>query len=149
MFDVPRCLLGERAVVRILLLTTLLAIFGCASGERVVQAPVVLPDDPANVVYSDLQPKLRNLAWQATEAYYRDDWKTLSDTATTIERAAKLLKSAKSPPVKIEPILAPTCEKLSEEALKLREAADRAATDQVSQHLQQVHNLIRTLRNEA
>lgn len=132
-----------------LLITALVCFLGCATGDRVVQAPVVLPDDPANVVYGELQPKLRNLAWQATEAYYRDDWKTLGETATTIERAAKLLKSAKSPPVKIEAVLGPTCEKLADEALKLREAADAAASEKVSQHLQQVHNLIRTLRTEA
>lgn len=136
-------------MARCTLIAIMLGIVGCTSGERVAPPPVILPDDPANVIYSDLQPKLRNLAWQATEAYYRDDWKSLSETATTIERAARLLKSAKSAPPKIEPILGPTCEKLSEEALKLREAADAAASDRVSQHLQQVHNLIRTLRTEA
>ena len=135
-------------MARTCILFFLLLVMGCASGDRVVQAPVILPDDPANVVYSELQPKLRNLAWQATEAYYRDDWKSLSESATTIERAAKLLKSAKSAPVKIEPILGTTCEKLAEESLKLREASDAAASERVSQHLQQVHNLIRTLRTD-
>lgn len=134
---------------RLLSLITLSFVIGCATSERVAPAPVILPDDPGTVVFDELQPKLRTLAWQATEAYYRDDWKSLAETASTIERAGKLLKSSKSPPPKLQATLADHCDKLSQQATQLREAAEVSSADRVSQHLQQVHNLIRTLRPEA
>ena len=46
-----------------------LVVGGCATAERIVPAPVVLPDDGAATPYSELHPKLRQLAWKATEAF--------------------------------------------------------------------------------
>lgn len=134
---------------RILIPVGLIFTFGCVSSERIAPTPVILPDDPTTVIFADLQPKIRTLAWQATESFYRDDWKALAETSSVIERAARMLKTAKSPPPRLETTLPTTCDKLVDEAKALREAAEVPATERISQHLQQVHNLIRTLKPEA
>jgi hypothetical protein len=126
-----------------------LLIIGCATAERIVPAPVILPEDGAMVSYIELHPKLRQLAWKATEAFYRDDWKDLGETAQGIEKAARLLKTAKETPARLQTDLMPKCDELSKESVQLKEAAQAAAVDRIGIHLQRINNLVRELRPEA
>jgi hypothetical protein len=128
-------------------MATVLAL-GCATPDRVIPAPIVIPDDAATTAYSDLYPKVRQLAWRATEAYYRDDWKELSETAQAIEKAARILKGTKDAPARF-PDLAGKCESLAAEAAAVRSAAAVPNPADIGAHLQRVHNLIRELRPDA
>ena len=113
-----------------------LLIIGCATAERIVPAPVVLPEDGAAVQFSELHPKLRQLAWKATEAFYRDDWKDLSETAQQLDKAAQLLKSAKDAPARLQTELQQKCNELTKESGQLKEASAAAAIDRIGVHLQ-------------
>ena len=53
-----------------LFLALVVGVAGCASSEKI--GPVVVPENGANTDYVDFLPKLRILAWRATEAFYRD-----------------------------------------------------------------------------
>lgn len=129
----------------LVLLTVCIAI-GCASAERVVPPSVTLPDDAAVTPYAELYPKLRNLAWKGTEAFYQDDWKELSVTAETLARAAKLLKASRDTPNRLRSDLAGRCDQLTSACMQLRDAAQSPVPDAISGKLQQIHNLIRELR---
>jgi hypothetical protein len=126
-----------------------LFIIGCATAERSLPAPVVLPEDGATVPYAELHPKLRQLAWKATEAFYRDDWKDLGDTAQQLDKAARLLKAVKDTPARLQAELLPKCDELTKESGHLKEAAAAAAIDRIGVHLQRINNLVRELRPDA
>ncbi len=136
-------------MVRLIIAGIAISLFGCASTDRLVPAPVVLPEAGATTNFTDLYPKIRQLAWRATEAFYRDDWKELGEDAQAINKAADLLKTAKEPPTRLVANLGEKCTLLASEAEQLRSAAQAPAPEQISTHLQKVHNLIRELRPEA
>jgi hypothetical protein len=121
---------------------------GCATADRVVPAPIVLPAEGTATAFIDMQPKLRQLTWQATEAFYRDDWKTLVDTAKDLDKASRMLKSSTDVPARLQPLLAPKCDELANESAKLAESAQAAAIDPIGIHLQRINNIVRELRPE-
>ncbi|MBX7103104.1 MAG: hypothetical protein K1X57_03435 [Gemmataceae bacterium] len=131
---------------RLVFLFALLAT-GCATADKLSPVPISLPEDAAATSYGDLHPKLRQLAWRATEGYYRDDWKELGETASSIEKAAKLLKSTKDVPARLVD-LPGKCDALTSEATALKAAAAGPTPDAISARLQKIHNLIRELRPE-
>lgn len=126
-----------------------LVVVGCATAERIVPAPVILPEDGASVGFAELHPKVRQLAWKATEAYYRDDWKDLGESAAGLEKAARLLKSSKDSPVRLQAVLTSKCEALTLESQQLKDASKAAAVDKIGVHLQRINNLVRELRPDA
>jgi hypothetical protein len=119
---------------------------GCATSERIVPAPVVLPEEGSMVSFAELHPKLRQLAWKATEAFYRDDWKDLVETSQSLEKAARLLRTSKEAPTRLQPILAAKCDELTNESIQLREASQAAAIDRIGAHLQRINNIVREIR---
>lgn len=123
---------------------------GCASADRIAPPPIVLPEDGAPVNFAEFAPTLRRLAWQANEAFYRDDWKELGDAARKLERAAQLLKRAENVPAAMQADFPGRCDALAAESGKLRSSAlaDPRSTDAIGGHLQAVHNVIRTIRTE-
>jgi hypothetical protein len=121
---------------------------GCAAADRSVPPPVVLPEDPATAVYTDVHPKLRQLGWRATEAFYRDDWRDLGDTAELLTRASNALKQSKSTPPRVQATLTARCDELAAESGKLLAASRTASSEAVGGHLQRIHTLIRELRPE-
>ncbi len=131
------------------LFTFAFLVIGCATAERIVPAPVVLPNEGETVPFSELHPKLRQLAWKATEAFYRDDWKDLGETAQSLDKAARLLRATKDAPTRLQTTLGPKCDELTKESGQLREATQAAAIDRISDHLQRINNLVRELRPEA
>jgi hypothetical protein len=126
-----------------------IVLIGCATAERIVPAPVILPDDGASVSFVEMHPKLRQLAWKSTEAFYRDDWKDLVETSQGLEKAARLLKASKETPVRLQPTLMSKCDELTNESIQLREASKAAAIDRIGVHLQRINNLVRELRPDA
>jgi len=131
---------------RYIFVAAIAVVFGCSSSEKI--APVVLPEEGASTDYVDFLPKLRTLAWRATEAFYRDRWDELDDAAQSLERAVKVLKQSKNVPPRVQGELATRCEKLTAECGQLREACRTRAVNGASEHLQQIHILIRELRSE-
>lgn len=121
---------------------------GCATSERIVPTTIIIPEDAANTTFVDLYPKLRQLAWRSTEAYYRDDWKELSESAQAIEKAARVLRSTKDAPARLTN-LPVKCDALATEAVGLRSAASGPEPEQIGDRLQKIHNLIRELRPDA
>jgi hypothetical protein len=119
---------------------------GCATSERVAPPPVLLPEDGTLVSFAEMHPKLRQLAWTATEAFYRDDWKNLVETAQSLEKAARLLRTSKEAPARLQPILMSKCDDMANESIQLREAAQAAAIDRIGIHLQRINNIVRELR---
>ena len=69
----------------------------------------------------------------------------LGETAASIEKAAKLLKSTKDVPARLVD-LSGKCDALASEAAALKAAATGPTPDAISAHLQKIHNLIRELR---
>jgi hypothetical protein len=124
-------------------------LIGCATGDRAAMPPPVIPDDGATVSYADLVGSLRQVAWRATESFYRDDWLTLDDSAASLEKAAKALKQSKNVPPRIQAMLVGRCDDLAAESAKVKTAAAARSADQVGSHLQKVHILIRELRPDA
>ena len=131
---------------RIITFSIALLLFGCATAERIVPAPVVLPDDGATATFGELHPKIRQLAWRATEAFYRDDWKDLVETAQNLEKASRLLRTSKEAPLRVQPILMAKCDEMANECIQLREASQAAAIERIGVHLQKINNIVRELR---
>ena len=134
-------------MVRFTLFLALLAgVVGCASTDRV--APVFVPDNGATTDYAEFLPKLRILAWRATEAFYRDRWDELDDAAITLEKAVRTLKQTRNVPARLVAELAGNCDRLLVECDQLRAASTEKSPDKASERLQKIHVLIRELRSE-
>ena len=86
------------------------------------------------------------MLFRSTEAFYRDDWHNLVDTAQGLEKAANLLKTARDPSPRLQAVLQPKCDELAHESSDLRAAAQTAAIDRISTHLQKITNIVRELR---
>jgi len=130
-------------------IAAIIVVVGCATGDRVAAPPPIIPDDGATISYSDLVGSLRQVAWRATESFYRDDWVTLDDSAASLEKAAKALKQSKNVPPRLQATLVSRCDDLAAESAKVKSAAAARSADLVGGHLQKVHILIRELRPDA
>lgn len=131
---------------RTLAVVAAIVLFGCATGDRASAPPPIIPADGATVNYAELVGSLRQVAWRATESFYRDDWATLDDAAESLEKAATVLKQTKNVPPRIQGVLVSRCDELFAESAKVKSAAAARSADQVGNHLQRVHILIRELR---
>lgn len=123
---------------------------GCATtGDRVAPTVVVVPEDGSGTNYDELLPKLRTLSWQATEAFYRDRWDELEQSAVAIDKAVKALRQTKNVPARVAPDLAARCDELSAECRELKSAVAAKSPEKTSDHLQKIHLLVRELRSES
>ena len=134
-------------MVRNLLLVSLIALLGCASADKIT--PVVIPEDGSTTDYSEFLPRMRVLAWRATEAFYRDRWDELEEAAQNLEKAVRVLKQSKNVPVRVQTVLSTRCDTLIAECGHLKSAAHDKAAEPASDYLQKIHVLIRELRSES
>lgn len=131
---------------RIIVLSLLGLSLGCTTTDRITT--VAIPEDGTAVDYAEFLPRLRTLAWRATEAYYRDRWDELDEAVVTLERAVKVLAQAKNVPARVQPELSTRCQNLIAECSRVHDAATTRSESAASDHLQKIHVLIRELRSE-
>lgn len=124
---------------------------GCVSADqRPADKPLVI--DPSKpVTYAEAVTNLRTVGNQMIVKFYQNEWKTLADTATSLERAAESLKTAKPVPDKLNGKIGPLTEELRADAGKLRELAQTPGEQRVNELndlIQRINNRVRDLRYE-
>ena len=124
-----------------------LTLVGCqVPPERVPLKP--LPEDGPPQPYADLVGRARAQATAANEAFYINNWPDLEDAAKGLELTARVLGKAADVPTKHKDTLPTEAGDLSNEAVKLREAAKTQDVRQATETLQRINLKVRGLRAE-
>ncbi len=105
-----------------------------------------LPEDGLPQAYSDLLSRARIEAAAANDAFYVNNWVSLEDAASGIEKVARYLAKATAIPPRHRDTLAVEAGDLGKEADKLREAARARDVKAANEILQRINLKVRELR---
>jgi hypothetical protein len=130
-------------------LAALAALAGCQAPEQVQRQPLPpLIEDGTPRRYTDLLDRVRYQASYATEAFYKNRWVEVEDTARGLEQSARLLARSEEVPGRQKETLAVVTADLGKEAKQLLDAAHNKDAAAVNGALQRLNLKVRALRLE-
>jgi len=146
--DFALSLSGGAAMKRILLIGWLtLALTSCQIGPEERRDPLVpLPDKVTPQPYGRLLERARTQASKATDAFYRDNWGELEDTARGLEQTAVFLAKSDDVPAKHRDTVVTLSGDLGKLARQLREAAVSKSVDKATEVMKSINLKVREMR---